>query len=537
VHPNHGKGVPVPASPQPDTGHGSLPDGLDGEQFLELAPDAILGVGRSGEIVLANRQAQELFGYSREQLVGRSLETLVPERFRAVHPRHRDGYFHDPRTRPMGAGLELYGLRSDGTEFPAEISLSSIETKDGLLAAAAVRDITERVQAESERQALKAQLHKARSARLESVGELAGGIAHDFNNLLAVILNYADFAFDQLAEAPELRDDVDEIRRAARQAADLTGQLLIFSKREVAQPKPVDLEPVISGIDKMLQRTLGNHIRLETSLEAGLTTVLVDPGEVEQVIVNLAVNARDAMPDGGALTIRAQNVKIDVDEASRLHPEPRPGRYVELAVEDEGEGMTVEALARAFEPFFTTKPLGKGTGLGLATVYGIVRQIGGAVAIDSERERGTVVKTYFPTTDAKPAEGPEPVPLARRGDGQTVLLVEDEEAVRRIAVRILSGNGYSVIETSGGAEALEICEDGDVKFDLMLTDVIMPEILGTELVERARALRPDLKALFMSGYMEPMGEVPELRGDLIEKPFSAQVLLDRVRDALASPAL
>jgi two-component system cell cycle sensor histidine kinase/response regulator CckA len=318
------------------------------EQLLELAPDAIVGVGADGRIVLANAQSEALFGYPRDELLGALVEQLVPERFRELHPRHRDEYLAAPVMRPMGAGLELYGRRKDGSEFPAEISLSAIETEDGLLATAAIRDITDRVDAEREREALRseleawqrkkaahekealeAQLNQLR--RLESVGQLAGGIAHDFNNILGVILNYAEFVAEEIDEGSPVREDVEEIRRAAERAAALTHQLLIFSRREVVRPEVLDLNVVVSELDRLLRRVLGEHVELETRFAPDLSRVEADPGQLEQVLVNLAVNARDAMPSGGRLLIQTANVELDGALGEEL-PDP----YVGLMVSDTG---------------------------------------------------------------------------------------------------------------------------------------------------------------------------------------------------------
>ena len=522
----------TPAGPPAGGATQRAPAGLKVEDFLEFAPDAILGVDESGRIVLVNRQAEAMFGCTRAELLGRSIETLVPERFRAVHAGHRGGYFRDPRTRPMGADLELFGLRRDGSEFPAEISLSSIRTADGTLAAAAVRDITRRVEAEHEREALRLELQHARSPRLESLGELAGGIAHDFNNLLAIILTYTGFAIDAVDGSPKAREDLGEVRRAAERAAELTRELLRFSRRERVKPEPVDVGEVVGGMVNMLQRTLGSHIKLNTRIDPELATVLADPGDLEQVIINLAVNARDAMPDGGRLTITAANATLD-EHGVRVHsPEVAPGGYVELAVQDTGEGMSAATIARAFEPFYTTKPKGKGTGLGLATVYGIVRQAGGTVKIYSEPGRGTTVRAYLPITEEEPSRVVRDQAGLCQGKGETVLVVEDEDAVRRGVVRLLSANNYEVLEACSGTAALELCEGGEREIHLLLTDVIMPDMLGTQLVPRVQEARPGVRVLYMSGYMEPLGEAPDMRDDLIEKPFPASVLLQRVRDVL-----
>jgi PAS domain S-box-containing protein len=519
------------------------------EQFLEFAPDAIVGIGPDGAIVVVNAQAEALFGYTRAELLEMKVEALVPERFHAVHPGHRAGYFADPRTRPMGAELELFGVRSDGTEFPAEISLSSIETEDGLLAIAAIRDITERIEAQRTKEQLEAQVAEARRLeeardremleaqlnqlrRLESVGQLAGGIAHDFNNILGVIINYAQFVEDDLPAGSAAADDVQEIRRAAERAAALTRQLLIFSRREVVRPQVLDLNVVVSELDKLLRRALGEHIELETRFSPEPVTVEADPGQIEQVLVNLAVNARDAMPSGGRLVIETSNVELD---AETLRPELSPGRYARLTVSDTGTGMTREVAAHAFDPFFTTKPSGEGTGLGLATVYGIVTEAGGDVRLYSEPGIGTTVRVELPAIAGAPAQS-ERVKLERpAGRGETVLVVEDEDGVRKLVQRVLETAGYDVMVADRGAAALEILEERpDV--DLLLTDVVMPEMLGPELVAEASRRLPDLKILYMSGYIHQViaGLDADTTDDFafIEKPFTGETLRQAVRSAL-----
>jgi PAS domain S-box-containing protein len=506
------------------------------EQFLEFAPDAIVGVAPSGKIALINQQAEALFGYTRDELIGQPIEALVPERFREIHPKHRDGYFEEPRTRGMGAGVELFAVRKDGTEFPVEISLSSIETGEGILATAAVRDVTDRAESEREK-ALQAQLDQAR--RLESVGQLAGGIAHDFNNILGVIMNYAEFVADELEEGSSTRKDVDEIRRAAERAAALTRQLLIFSRREVVQPELLDLRQVIAELENLLQRALGERVELVTRFGEDLAAVEADPGQIEQVLVNLAVNARDAMPEGGRLLIEVENAELD-DDYAYMHPETEPGIYVRLKVSDTGIGMEKETIQRAFEPFFTTKGKGEGTGLGLATVYGIVTGAGGRIDIYSEPGMGTTVKVHLPASSAAPGAGRDQARERPAGRGEVVLVVEDEPDVRRMAERILSKGGYSVIGTGGGEEALGVCHKADQPIDLLLTDVIMPGMLGTELVEEVKKLRPGLGVIFMSGYshevLAPEALAEQNGTAFIEKPFNAAELLQAVRDLLEAEA-
>jgi two-component system cell cycle sensor histidine kinase/response regulator CckA len=519
------------------------------EQFLEHAPDAIVGVGTEGRIILANAQTEALFGYSRDELLGAPVELLVPDRFREQHPGPRNAYFSDPVTRPMGAGLELFGRRKGGEEFPAEISLSGIETEDGLLATAAIRDITDRVNAAKEKEALRAELEESRRVdaadekellegqlnqlrRLESVGQLAGGIAHDFNNILGVILNYADFVAEELADDSPVLEDVEEIKRAAERAATLTRQLLIFSRREVVRPEVLDLNAVVEELDRLLRRALGEHVVLETRFAPDLASVEADPGQLEQVLVNLAVNARDAMPTGGRLMIQTANVELD--EAFEDVP---AGSYVRLLVSDTGTGMSREVAARVFEPFFSTKPRSEGTGLGLPTVYGIVAEAGGSIHIYSEPGIGTTVKVHLPANSAQaPSAGERPKPVHPPGHGETVLVVEDEDTVRLLTERILVRAGYKILSASAGGAALEAVARDDQPIDLMLTDVVMPEMLGPELVERASVIRPRLRVLYMSGYIHQavaqLGiENPE---DLVivEKPFTAFELLTRVRQAL-----
>jgi PAS domain S-box-containing protein len=513
------------------------PEGLY-KALVDAAPDALIVVDATGAIRIANRQAENLFGYSLNELIGRSVDMLVPDAVRGIHPRHREGYVAHPQTRPMGAQLKLSARRKDGSTFPVDISLSSIATDEGLLVSAAVRDITERIEAERERQIITEELHQARlrqAQRLESVGQLAGGIAHDFNNLLAVILNYADFLGEQLPPG-EMHDDVEQIQRAASRAADLTRQLLIFARREVVKPELLDLNAVVTGVEKLLRRTIGENVEFVTALAPGLPSVLADPGQLEQVFLNLAVNARDAMPGGGRLVVETADVTLD-DVYADAHPGVTPGRYVRLSVSDTGVGMSRETAARAFEPFFTTKPAGQGTGLGLATVYGIVTQAGGNARIYSEPGRGTLVGIHLPAVDEPAvAAAPRPdVPAAVSG-GETILIVEDEPAVLLAAIRILGENGYTVLAQSSPAEALELLGNRDKRVDLLLTDVVMPGLSGIELARRARDARPGLRVVYMSGYSHEIishqGAIPA-DSALVQKPFTRKELLRVLRETLA----
>lgn len=406
------------------------------------------------------------------------------------------------------------------------------------MAAAHVR---ERQQADAERERLQNQLHQAQ--RLESLGQLAGGIAHDFNNLLAVIINYAAFIANDLDAASAVdgddrwhgtREDVEQISLAAERASHLTHQLLSFARREIVQPEVVDVNDVVSHVEQLLRRTLGEHVELQSSLAADLRPVLIDPGQLEQILVNLAVNARDAMPAGG--TLRIDTANMDIEEAyAASRPELVPGPHVRLRVSDTGIGMPAETVQRAFDPFFTTKPPGQGTGLGLATVYGIVQQAEGRSEIYSEPGIGTTFTALLPATDrtASLADGRVDAP-ALRGEA-TILLVEDEPALREVTRRLLTGAGYQVIVAENGPKALQAADGHSGAIELLLSDVIMPQMPGPQLAERLLQERPAVHVLLMSGFAQPIldaGGHLEAGMALIEKPFSGPRLLAKVAQIL-----
>jgi PAS domain S-box-containing protein len=518
--------------------------------LLDAAPDAMVCVEADGRIALVNAAAERLFGYQRDELIGLKAEVLVPDEARARHPGYREQYAADPRPRPMGgAGMQLSGRRRNGSTFPAEISLSAIETDEGTLITAAVRDVTERLAAQAERERLRTQVERERlerqlhqSQRLESLGQLAGGVAHDFNNLLGVISGYSAFVADEARSHPAgegwqgVRDDIEQVQHAAERAARLTHQLLAFARREVVQPRVLNLNEIVENVMRLLQRTLGEHIEIVTQLGSGLEPVLADPGQAEQVLVNLALNARDAMPGGGRLTIETANT--DVDEAyaaSRSNLDP--GAYVALRVSDNGTGMTPDVADRAFEPFFTTKPKGEGTGLGLATIYGIVAQAGGNVRIYSEPGLGTTVTVLLPVTGDRTGLAGLAPEEATAGGGERVLVVEDEPAMREVTRRILARNGYQVTAAGSGAEAIAAVTSSAEPLDVLLTDVVMPGMQGREVAERITALQPGIAVLFMSGYTEGLLSdqgVLDPGINLIEKPFTESALLGKLRGVLRS---
>ena len=514
--------------------------------LMEAAPDAMVCVNGDGRIALVNAQTEQLFGYGRDELIGQPVEILVPDQVRGLHPAHRAGYVADPRPRPMGADMQLAGRRRDGTTFPAEVSLATMGTDEGLLVTAVVRDVTERLEIAAERERLRNQAERDKlerqlhqSQRLESLGQLAGGVAHDFNNLLGVISNYAAFAAEEVARqlpggrGPAIRDDIGQVQQAAERAAGLTHQLLAFARQEVIQPRVLNLNDVVQSVEQLLIRTLGEHVELVTDLASDLYQVLADPGQIEQVLINLAVNARDAMPRGGKLTIHTANTDIDETAAQ---DGLSPGRYVSVKVTDTGTGIPKGVIDRVFEPFFTTKPKGEGTGLGLATVYGIITQAGGLVRIYSEPGLGTILTALLPVTEHALAPATPQPARPQRGHGQTVLVVEDEPALREVTRRILDRNGYHVVAAASGREALNLLASQLEHIDVLLTDVIMPGIQGKELADKIRILQPAARVIFMSGYTQGLlGDqgILEPGVHLIEKPFSETTLLTKLHEILS----
>ena len=499
-------------------------------RLLEAAPDPMIVVDREGRMVLVNVQTEKVFGYDREELLGQRVEILIPESVRHRHPGDRSGYFANPRVRPMGADLELRGRRKDGSEFPVEISLSPIESEEGLLVAGTIRDVTARKGVEEALRAAEERLREGQ--KMEAIGRLAGGVAHDFNNLMTVVIGNGELALRDLAPDSHTWHLVKSMRDAGDRAASITGQLLAFSRKQILKEVPVDLNAIVARLERMLGRTIGAGIEVVCTLDPDLDVVKADPGQLEQVALNLALNARDAMPEGGRLTVETRNVVLD-ELYARQAPEVKPGHYVMLAVADSGVGMSAEVRARVFEPFFTTKGVGQGSGLGLSTVYGIVKQSRGYVDVESEPGRGTTFKVYLP-------KSPDPVEsqVARqRADwltgSETVLLVEDDPSVRGLTRGILETAGYTVLEAASGAEAVDVCERDSRPIDLLLTDMAVPGSGGEALAERVVRHRPGIKVLFMSGCAEDRISFEETRErPFVQKPFVGSELTRKVRAVL-----
>ena len=661
--------------------------------LLESAPDAMLIVDKHGVILLANAQTEKLFGYSQEELIGELVEKLVPQRFRAAHAGHREQFCAALRPRPMSAGLDLYGVRRDGSEFPVEISLNPVSTEGGIVVASSIRDVSERKRAEqelrrayaeldqrvlertaelekittalltriglheqteralrqseerfrllvegvkdyaiymldsegvvvswnagaehifgftgedtigsnlaslhppedlqagipqhaleqaaavgrlaeegwlmrrdgrrfrastvttalrddegrlqgfsrisrdlTERQELEQQLRHAQ--KLEAIGRLAGGVAHEFNNSATAILGYSSLISELVPEDDKLRHYAEEIHKAGHRAASVTRQLLAFSRQQILQPTAVNLNDVVGGIEKMLRRVIGENIRVCTVLDPYLGVVRADPDQMAQVIVNLALNARDAMPEGGDLVIETGNIEVDGAVGAESQ-QITPGPYVRLRVSDTGTGLNKQAAAHLFEPFFTTKPVGSGTGLGLSTVYGTVKQSGGGILVFSEPGRGATFEIYLPRLEQQvPAK---PVLLfagkAPRGGRETILVVEDDSSLRWLTAQILGQFGYTVLEAEDASHALALVSERARDIDLVLTDVIMPRHSGRQLAGQIRQLYPQIQVLLMSGHMAEIAQQDQdqVAQPFLEKPFTAEDLALKVREVL-----
>ena len=500
-------------------------------QVLAMAPDAIVAADGAFRITIYNRAAAALFGYSGEEVAGEPLDLLLPSRYITAHRNHTTNYTNYAETpcmpRRMNDRVEVFGRRKSGEEFPAEAAISKLVEDGRTTFMAVIRDV-------SERKALEAQLRQAQ--RMEAVGQLTGGLAHDFNNLLTIVIGNLDLLLERLGKDGEIAAMAQLALDASLRGAALTRQLLAFSRRQPLEPKAFDLNELVADTIGLLRRTLGEQLEIETRFAADLWPVLADPAQLESAFANLAINARDAMPQGGRLAIETANKQLDLDYTAR-NVDVAPGDYVMLAVSDNGTGIAPSILDKVFEPFFTTKEQGQGTGLGLSMVYGFAKQSGGHVKIYSEVGHGTTVRLYLPRAgaDRQRSDVRAPELIEELVGDAKILVVEDNAEVRKVAVNYLLAFGYRVIEAGSGPEALEQLA-ADATISLLFTDVIMPGgMSGPELAQRALELRPDLKVLFTSGYAETAiegGPSVGLVGNLLSKPYRKEDLARKLREVL-----
>ncbi|OLD16352.1 MAG: hypothetical protein AUJ01_10645 [Acidobacteria bacterium 13_1_40CM_3_65_5] len=491
--------------------------------LVENSSDALFLIDAEGRVTYVAASSQRHLGWKPDEMLGQSV-------FDFLHPDDRElaGIRMTEALQRPGetVAAEVRFKHADGTWRIME-AVGVNRLKDPSVGAIIVnaRDITER-------RKLEEQLRQAQ--KMEAVGQLAGGVAHDFNNLLTAILGYCNLMIDDIPKEDPLRQDLEEIKSAGERAAALTRQLLAFSRRQMLQPQVVDLNALVRQLEKLLRRLISEDVELVTALAPSLPAVKVDPASIEQVLVNLAVNARDAMPDGGRLTIETSTVELDSSYVG-THPSVVPGRYVMLTVSDTGQGMDAATRARIFEPFFTTKDQGKGSGLGLATVYGIIQQSGGSIWVYSEPGQGTSFKVYLPTTESTASTRASD----RGGDSakkgwETVLLVEDEDAVRALAREVLRRHGYVVLEARHGLDALRLAERHPDTIHLMVTDIVMPHMSGRDLADRLAEVRPKMKVLFMSGYTDHAAMHRHLTpgAAFLQKPFTPETFARKVRSML-----
>jgi PAS domain S-box-containing protein len=494
--------------------------------ILETVPEAMIVIDATGAVTSFSAAAAQLFGYRPDEVIGQNVKMLMPQPYRSEHDGYIGRYLSTGEARIIGYGRVVKGLTKDGAIFPMELAVGEARSNGQRLFTGFIRDLTSRQKMEEElRQAQK----------MEAIGQLTGGLAHDFNNLLTVITGNLEM-LEPTLKASNQRELLKEAQDAAQDGAKLTGHLLAFGRRQPLNPKPTDVALLISNFSELLRRTLGESVELDIRVTGSGQLCVVDAPQLQNALLNLAINARDAMPRGGKLTIEISKARLDADYA-QMYPEIRTGRYVLIAVTDTGAGMTEEVRRRAFEPFFTTKPTGAGTGLGLSMVYGFVKQLGGNIQLYSELNKGTSIRIFLPLAeDVQPGEelapGAADMGAMPRG-AETILVVEDDARVRRVTTARLRSLGYDVIEADNGKAALALLS-ARPGIAMIFTDVVMPGGMnGDEVAEAALTARPDLKVLFTSGYAEPAVARQGLgAGAWLKKPYTAAELAEKIREIL-----
>ena len=499
--------------------------------IIDTALDAFVQMDDMGVVVEWNPQAEAIFGWTRADAIGKRLaDLIVPDRYRTRHSEGLTRFLHTGEGAVLGRRFEIEALRRDGKEIKIELSVTALRRRGGYMFNAFVRDLTDKLAADE---------HLRQAQKMETIGQLTGGIAHDFNNILTVITGTIEILEDGVAGDPDLVAIARMIDEAALRGAELTQRLLAFARRQPLQPRTTDVNTLIVDAAKLLRPTLGEHVEIESAFENDSWPALVDPSQLTTALLNLALNARDAMPDGGKLVLETGNVHLD-DSYARVHDEVAPGPYVMIAVSDTGHGIPAAILDKVFDPFFTTKGTGKGTGLGLSMVYGFVKQSNGHIKIYSEEGHGTTIKIYLPRADARADEASVALgAIAIEGGSETILVVEDDPLVRNYVATQLNSLGYTTLTAANATEALEFI-DGVKNFDLLFTDVIMPgSINGRQLADEAKRRRPSLRVLFTSGYTEN-AIVHHGRLDpgvlLLAKPYRKSDLARMVRIALTRDA-
>ena len=489
--------------------------------------DAIITINMQGDIQLANPATERIFGYASSELIGNNLTMLMPQPHFSDHEKYIENYVRTGKAKVIGIGRQVDGKRRDGSIFPMELTVTEFQLDGNRHFTGVIRDITERKRLEHLYQ---------QSQKMEAVGRLAGGVAHDFNNLLTVINGYSSQMLAGLPADSVERESVKEILDAGNRAASLTQQLLVLSRKSVVVQVHVDVNDIVEKTSKMLRRLIEEHIQLTVECDPNISRILAAPWQIEQVLMNLVINARDAMPHGGQLVVKTRNVTASFDDR-KINPDINPGPYVGLFVSDTGHGMSKEVQDKIFEPFFTTKGIGEGTGLGMSVVHGIVKQCGGGILIESELKSGTTFKILFPVAaEVEDISKPVVAPTSSGGH-ETILLVEDQAAVRRITRITLEAKGYKVLEASMGPEAIQLVEKFSDPINLLLVDVVMPEMGGQQLAEIMRQMRPGIRVLFMSGYTDDtalLRDVTKASEVLVQKPFTAAALTGKVRAVLDS---